>query len=186
MILIVRIAFSPLRSFSTRPASRNSEGLHAAPDGPDRGWSEPGEICYPTRMSIKRAFVSILSDSLPETRDFYTSLFEWRVDFDSDWFVHLQAPENAAVELGIIRRNHEIVPVTGARAPEGVLLTIVVEDVDALHALCRARSVEIVEPPRNLFYGQRRMVIRDPNGTLVDVSSECEPDPAFLASLGGS
>ena len=135
-------------------------------------------------MSIKRAFVSILSDALPETRDFYTSLFGWRVDFDSDWFVHLQAPDNAAVELGILRRDHEIVPETGARATQGALLTIVVEDVDALHARCKARSVEILEPPRNLFYGQRRMIIRDPNGTLVDVSSECEPDPAFLASLG--
>lgn len=137
-------------------------------------------------MSVRRAFVNILSDSLPETRDFYTSLFGWRVDFDSDWFVHLQAPNNAAIELGIIRRDHEIVPSSEAPAPEGVLLTIVVEDVDALHARCEARSVEIVEPPRNLFYGQRRMVIRDPNGTLVDVSSECDPDPAFVASLRGS
>ena len=135
-------------------------------------------------MSVQRAFVSILSDCLPETRDFYTSLFGWRVDFDSDWFVHLQAPGNAAIELGIIRSDHEIVPETAARAPEGVLLTIVVEDVDALHAHCKARSVEILESPRNLFYGQRRMIIRDPNGALVDVSSECAPDPAFLASLG--
>ena len=134
-------------------------------------------------MTVQRAFVSILSDSLPETRDFYTSLFGWRVDFDSDWFVHLQAPDNATIELGIIRRDHEIVPATATGTPEGVLLTIVVEDVDALHARCEARAVEIIEPPRNLFYGQRRMIIRDPNGTLVDVSSECDPDPAFLASL---
>lgn len=30
---------------------------------------------------------------------FYVELFGWSVNFDSDWFVHLQAPENASIEL---------------------------------------------------------------------------------------
>jgi PhnB protein len=134
-------------------------------------------------MSILRAFVSVFSESLPETRDFYVELFDWRVDFDSDWFVHLQARENAALELGIIRRNHEIVPDAFRSAPAGTMITIVVPDVDALHEIAVERGLAIVEPPRDLFYGQRRMLLRDPSGTLVDVSSECAPSPEFLASL---
>lgn len=134
-------------------------------------------------MSILRAFVSVFSESLPETRDFYVELFDWRVDFDSDWFVHLQARENAALELGIIRRNHEIVPDAFRSAPAGTMITIVVPDVDALHEIAVERGLAIVEPPRDLFYGQRRMLLRGPSGTLVDVSSECAPSPEFLASL---
>jgi len=134
-------------------------------------------------MSIVRAFVSVFSESLPETRDFYVELFGWRVDFDSDWFVHLQARENAALELGILRRNHEIVPEAFRSAPAGTMITIVVPDVDALHEIAVERGLAIVEPPRDLFYGQRRMLLRDPSGTLVDVSSECAPSPEFLASL---
>ncbi|MCU0674705.1 MAG: VOC family protein [Myxococcota bacterium] len=134
-------------------------------------------------MSIVRAFVSVFSESLPETRDFYVELFGWRVDFDSDWFVHLQARENAAIELGILRRDHEIVPEAFRGAPAGTMITIVVPDVDALHDIAVGRGLEIVEPPRDLFYGQRRMLLRDPSGTLVDVSSECAPSAEFLASL---
>ncbi len=134
-------------------------------------------------MTIRRAFVSVFSDRLAETRDFYVSLFGWRVDFDSDWFVHLQAPDNASVELGIVRRDHEIVPPAFAASPAGVMITVVVPDVDDVHRLVLERGLDVIEAPRDLFYGQRRMLLRDPNGTLVDVSSECSPSPEFLASL---
>jgi PhnB protein len=134
-------------------------------------------------MSIRRAFVCIFSNCLAETRDFYVSLFGWRVGFDSDWFVHLQATDNASIELGIVRRDHEIVPQAFAAAPTGVMVTLVVPDVDDVHRLVLERGIDVVEAPRNLFYGQRRMLLRDPNGTLVDVSSECPPAPEFLASL---
>ena len=63
------------------------------------------------------------------------------------------------------------------------MLTIVVDDVDALHRQAVDRGLEVVESPRDLFYGQRRMLLVDPNGLLVDVSSECPPDPDWLASL---
>ena len=68
--------------------------------------------------------------------------------------------------------------------PPGVLLTIVVPDVDAVHRLVLERGLDLVEPPRDLFYGQRRMLLRDPNGVVLDVSSPCEPAKEFLASLG--
>jgi uncharacterized glyoxalase superfamily protein PhnB len=70
-------------------------------------------------------------------------------------------------------------------APTGGMLTLVVDDVDAVHARAQEAGIEIVEPPTDLFYGQRRMLVTDPNGLLVDISSECPPDPDWLASLGG-
>jgi catechol 2,3-dioxygenase-like lactoylglutathione lyase family enzyme len=136
-------------------------------------------------MAIRRAFVCLFSDRLAETRDFYVSLFGWRVDFDSDWFVHLQAPDDASIELGILRRDHEIVPGAFAASPAGVMVTLVVPDVDDVHRLVLERGIDLVEAPRNLFYGQRRMLLRDPNGTLVDVSSQCPPASEFLASFRG-
>ncbi len=134
-------------------------------------------------MAIQRAFVTLFSEKLESMRDFYVGLFGWRVDFDSDWFVHLQAPDDSSVELGILRRDHEIVPAVFRAAPAGAMVTIVVPDVEAIFALATERGLPIVEPPRDLFYGQRRMLLRDPEGTLVDVSSECPPSPEFLASL---
>ena len=134
---------------------------------------------------IQRAFASVFAEDLPAVRDFYVSLFVWKISFDSDWFVHLQAEVDENIELGILRRDHEIVPEQFRAAPRGAMLTIVVEDVDTLHERARASGLEILEAPRDLFYGQRRMVLRDPAGTMVDVSSECEPSPEFIALLQG-
>ena len=42
----------------------------------------------------------------------------------------------------------------------------------------------MIEPPTDLFYGQRRMLVVDPDGQILDVSSECPPDPDWVASMG--
>lgn len=130
-----------------------------------------------------RNFYSVVSDDLPATRDWYVGLFDYSVEFDSDWFVHLQSIDAPDVEFGILARDHEIVPDRVRAQPSGGMVTIVVEDVDALHRRAIDGGTEVIEPPRNLFYGQRRMLLVDPNGLVVDVSSECPPDPEWLASL---
>lgn len=130
-----------------------------------------------------RAFFSVLSADLPRSKAWYTSLFGYEVEFDSDWFVHLRDPVNPALELGIIAIDHEIVADTMRAAPVGGTMTLVVDDVDAVHALARDRGIEIIEAPRDLFFGQRRLLIADPDGQVIDVSSECPPDPDWLATL---
>ncbi len=159
--------------------------LPGATRGGRRGGGETNTLMLTSSMSVERSFASIFSDRLPETKSFYVELLGWRVAFDSDWFVHLQAADNPSIELGIIRRDHEIVPDAFKAAPAGMMITIVVANVDEVHRSVLARRLEVIEAPRDLFYGQRRMLLRDPSGTLVDVSSECPPDPAFLASLRG-
>lgn len=135
---------------------------------------------------ISRSFFSVFSDDLDKTREWYVDLFGYQVAFHSDWFIHLNAPQASALELGIILRSHKIVPMEFRGAATGGMLTIVVEDVDKLHQKTISTGIEVLEAPQDLFYGQRRMLLTDPNGLLVDVSSECAPDPAWLASLSDS
>ncbi len=132
----------------------------------------------------QRSFYSVFSNDLPGARDWYIWLFDLRIEFQSDWFVHLQDPTNPSIEVGLIARGHEVVPERFRADPAGGMLTLVVDDVDALHSRAIAGGVEVVEEPRNLFYGQRRLLLLDPDGLLIDVSSECPPDPEWLASLG--
>lgn len=132
---------------------------------------------------ITRGFANIVASDLPATKAWYVELLGWATEFDSDWFVHLKAPDVPGVELGIIAAGHQIVPEALEAEPRGVLLTVVVDDVDNTHDQAIRQGYEVVEQPRDLFYGQRRMILRDPAGTLVDVSSECEPSPDFLATL---
>lgn len=131
----------------------------------------------------QRSFYSIFSTDLARARDWYVALFNYRVEFASDWFIHLQDAANPSLEVGIIAGAHEIVPEQFRALSAGGMLTLVVDDVDALHRQAVALGVDVVEEPRDLFYGQRRLLLTDPDGLLVDVSSECAPDPAWLASL---
>lgn len=121
-------------------------------------------------QNIKRIMTNICSDNLRESREFYTKLFDFTVDYDSDWFVHLIAKDKA-LELGIIKRTHEIVPQDFQNHPQGFYVTFVVDDVDEVFAVAEAEKFEIISEPTDTFYGQRRLLLKDPNGTLVDISS---------------
>ena len=139
-------------------------------------------------MPVRRAFPTILSDRLAETRDFYVGLLGFEVAYDSDWFVALLSrdpadPTETVHELGVQAVGHELVPLPYRADPAGVVLTFVVDDVDAVHADARRRGLPVVAPPREVFYGRRRMLVTDPNGLLVDVSTPSTPSPDFRAEL---
>lgn len=134
-------------------------------------------------MSVSRAFPNLLTDDVAVTRDFYLELLGLTVAFDSDWFVNLTTGGSPAYELGIWLRNHELIPTEFQHSPAGTILSFVVDDVDAMHEDALARGVPVVAPPRNLFFGQRQLLLTDPNGTLVDISSPAEMSEEFAATL---
>ncbi|MCI5055405.1 MAG: VOC family protein [Flavobacteriales bacterium] len=119
---------------------------------------------------INRIITNICSDNLVESRDFYTKLFDFNVDYDSDWFVHLIS-EDKKFELGIISRTNEIVPKGFQNNAQGFYVTFVVDNVDEIFKIAELQEFEIIDKPTDTFYGQRRLLLKDPNGTLVDVSS---------------
>ena len=122
---------------------------------------------------LNRIMTNICSDKLPESRNFYTKLFDFNVGFDSDWFVQLVS-EDQSLELGIIDRTHEMVPKGFQLNPQGFYITFVVDNADEVFKIAQSESFEIVSEPADTFYGQRRLLLKDPNGTLVDVSSPIE------------
>jgi len=124
---------------------------------------------------INRLMTNICSQDLPASRDFYTALFHFRIDYDSDWFVHLIS-EDRELELGIISQTSDLVPSDYQQAPQGFYLTFVVDEADAVFELAQEKGFTILQEPADTFYGQRRLLLQDPNGTLVDVSS---PIPNF-------
>lgn len=119
---------------------------------------------------IDRIMTNICSDNLSESRDFYTKLFDFNVDYDSDWFIHLISKDKK-LELGIIDRTNQIVPRDFQNNPQGFYVTFVVDNVDSIFKIAESEKFEIISEPTDTFYGQRRLLLKDPNGTLVDVSS---------------
>ena len=126
-------------------------------------------------MKINRIMTNICSDSLQESKNFYIKLFDFNVDYDSDWFVHLISNDKQ-LELGIIDRKNEIVPEETRNHPQGFYVTFVVDNVDQLFEIAKTENFDILKAPADTFYGQRRLLLKDPNGTVVDISS---PIPDF-------
>ncbi|MEU9831037.1 VOC family protein [Streptosporangium sp. NPDC048047] len=122
-------------------------------------------------MTVNRVVTNILSDRLPETRDFFARLLDLKVNFDEDWYVQLSPPDDPRLEVGIWRRDHELIPEAHRGSPAGTILTFVVDDVDAVHERALGMGCRIVSPPSDRFYGQRGFMVLDPNGLVVDVST---------------
>jgi predicted enzyme related to lactoylglutathione lyase len=120
---------------------------------------------------MQRAFTNILSRDVEGTAQFYQQLLGLTRHYDSDWFVILTHPRLPGLEFGILDRTHAIVPTDIAGPPGGVLLTFVVDDVDLVHRTGLDLRADIMQPPTDMPYGQRRLILRDPNGTAVDISA---------------
>lgn len=118
---------------------------------------------------------NICSSRLQESKEFYVTLFDFEVSFESDWFIHLISKDKK-LELGIIDRNNDIVPKPAQNEVNGFYITFVVDNVDELFEKAKAEKMIIVEPPRDTFYGQRRLLLEDPNGASIDISA---PIPDF-------
>jgi len=120
--------------------------------------------------TINRIMTNICSDQLSESKHFYTTLFDLDVNYDSDWFIHLISKDKH-LELGIIDRSNEIVPTEFQHQPQGFYITFVVESADDIFEIAESEKFKVVQKPTDTMYGQRRLLLQDPNGTLVDISS---------------
>ncbi|NKB76230.1 MAG: hypothetical protein GKR96_04105 [Gammaproteobacteria bacterium] len=118
-----------------------------------------------------KILTTICSDNLTLSRDFYIELLDLKVKYDSEWYVQLCSPKNPEIEYGIIKRDHELVPETYRNPPSGMYVTFVVVDVDLVYKKAIDMGVQIIQTPRNEFYGQRRFLIQDPSQCLIDICS---------------
>jgi catechol 2,3-dioxygenase-like lactoylglutathione lyase family enzyme len=122
-------------------------------------------------MSFSRILTNICADDLAACRDFYVRLLGFVVKYDSDWYVQLGSPGLLELEFGIIKRTHDLVPKAYQTAPGGMYVTFVVPDVDEVYKKAQEMGAKIVQEPQNEFYGQRRFLVLDPAGCLIDVCS---------------
>ena len=130
---------------------------------------------------IQRMVPALYVEDLARSSAFYCELLGLRPGFEADWIVQLSDPENPAVELVLQPVTHDLVPEPVRGSPRGAGLTFVVPDCDVLYEKARAMGLQILQEPKDEDYGQRRFLTMDPDGMLIDVSSNCEPSPEFMA-----
>jgi len=119
---------------------------------------------------VNRLLINIVTDHLKKSATFYTKHFDFEINYESDWFIHLISKDKSQ-EIGFINPSSEVVPNGLGNAQNGLYLTFVIDDVDVFFASIETESVTILKPPHDTFYGQRRLLIEDTNGLYLDISS---------------
>lgn len=109
-------------------------------------------------MKINRFLTNVCSDNLEESKVFYTSLFDFKIDYDSDWFVHLIS-EGRELEVGIMQASHDLVPEEFRGKPMGMYITFVVDDATSIYKKATDLGFNVVKEPELTFYGQKRLLL---------------------------
>ncbi|SMQ85667.1 Uncharacterized conserved protein PhnB, glyoxalase superfamily [Devosia lucknowensis] len=119
------------------------------------------------------------------TAQYYKDMFGFTAVFESDWYVHLRGEAEGLFEMAVMDFNHDSIPEIGRKPSSGVILSFYVEDAAAEARRLEAAGAKIAQPLRDEVFGQRHVIVEDPNGILIDVITAIEPDPAWLAAQQG-
>ncbi|MCK9793100.1 VOC family protein [Isoptericola sp. 4D.3] len=134
---------------------------------------------------ITSLYPVLAASDVPTAARFYADLLGMAPTFTSDWYVSLRS---GTAELAVVDAGHATIPevARGTRAA-GVLVTVEVDDVDAVHARVVAEGThELLLPLRDEEFGQRHFIVAGPDGALVDVVTPIPPSGEFAALYAGS
>ena len=118
------------------------------------------------------------------TSRFYVEHFGFAPVFESDWYVQLRGGEKGH-ELAIIAYDHDSIPPAGRHPSTGVILSFEVADAAYEAQRLEAAGVALAQPLRDEVFGQRHIIVADPDGILIDIITPIDPDPDWLAAQQG-
>ena len=133
-------------------------------------------------MKITGFYPVLATSNVAKSKDFYERLFGLQPLFSSEWYAHLAHPEDKRVELALVAKDHETIPVPGRTAAAGLLINFEVGDVDQEYERLSKAGTEILLPIRDEAFGQRHFILRAPDGVLIDVIQPIPPSAEFAAS----
>lgn len=121
-------------------------------------------------MTVTRLLPNICTDRMEETRDFYADLLGFVVGtVHAGWYIQLVSPTDPRLQIGIVRRDAEFTPEAFQSSAQGVIISVQVDDVDAVHGSAAKRGFKIAQGLRTQDFGMRHFMVVDPNGLLVNV-----------------
>jgi uncharacterized glyoxalase superfamily protein PhnB len=110
---------------------------------------------------VRRIVADLSSDDLSSSTEFYVEVFGLDVVMDAEWVVTLAAPG---------RSTSQVTLVTGdATAPVNAVVSIEVDDLDAVYQRVLDRGAEIVHARTVEAWGVERFFVRDPAGHVINV-----------------
>ena len=131
-------------------------------------------------MKVMRIVPNLSSDSFVASRDFYIAMFDLVVSVElDDWYLQLMPESDTTLNIGFVKPDHDLFAGrTAPSGPNGVVLTIQVDDVDEAYKRAKRLGAEIAAEIRDEDYGQRHFLVVDPNGLVLNVMSTIHALPA--------
>ena len=121
----------------------------------------------PARPPIDQQVTFLYTNDLAATHRFYTEIMQLPLVLDQG-SCRIYRVSNDAF-LAFCQRPT-------AEQPEGVIFTLVTQDVDGWHAYLVDRGVAIEKPPTlNPAYNIYQCFVRDPNGYLLEIQTFMDP-----------
>ena len=101
---------------------------------------------------------------------FLTGHFGYEVEMRNDGFVSLRHPAGGSNIIFLRTGLPTFKPAEVAgRARDGMLLVLVVDDLDAYHRRLESNGIDVVAAPETEPWGERYSQYRDPNGLIVQL-----------------
>jgi lactoylglutathione lyase len=127
-----------------------------------------------TTSWAKRIFaITLFVDDLAEAKEFYGDIFQMPVLNDDDTSIAFGFPGMVVNLLSVAAAPELIEPaIVGHRGtPSRMMLTLEVDDVDAVCQRLRAQGVEFLNGPLDRPWGPRTATFADPGGHCWELSS---------------
>lgn len=145
--------------------------------------AEPPTTDGGLQVTVRDLYPLITTPALFEARDFYVRHFGFEVAFEASWFVYLSGPGEEGTRGATLAFMHPDHP-SNPPGPEpfgglGMILTVEVEDAASTHDRLDREGAAIAYPLTDEAWGQRRFMVRDPAGVLIDVVQQIEPATGY-------
>jgi len=127
-------------------------------------------------MKIKRMDATISTSKMQESKNFYIRYFDFRLVFESDWYIELISPDEPTIGISFTLPQRDAGEFFSGK---GIIISFGVEDVDAEYRRLKAAGLEIVQELQDKPWGERSFVVDDPSGVHVYIYTLISPTPEY-------
>jgi len=126
-------------------------------------------------MKIKRVDSTISTNKLQESKEFYMEHFNFRLVYESDWYIELISRDLPNGISFTLPQREEGEFFNG----KGLIISFEVDDVDAEYDRLKAEEVQIYQEMQDKPWGERSFVVDDPNGVHIYIYTATSPNPEY-------
>ncbi|HWJ26832.1 MAG TPA: VOC family protein [Flavisolibacter sp.] len=116
------------------------------------------------KYKIKNLSPQLLVSDLSRSIEFYQGMFGFHVDFQFDDFY--AGMSNGVCSLHLKAGQYTKEEIRNRNNREDLDLVVSVEGIEALYDLLLAKQIKVIQPLRNMVYGQE-FYVADPDGYII-------------------